>query len=217
MKTSLSLILIATCLIAFAPPADAQSLAGRHRLGLRLGAWNQTADVRVEAVSPTVSTSVGNNGMLGGVSYGYWLNDDLALDIDIGALTLDAETLVNTAGVSTNFAAVGEVLLGMRRYLTASAEHTTVRPYLGAGVGVFRGSQDDVVTGVSVVVSSREETAMGGRLGVGIDVFPSRRFMVGLGVGYNLMADFDEPIAGSRNYSGPVVSFDFAYLFGGGE
>jgi len=58
--------------------------------------------------------------------------------------------------------------------------------------------------------------AFGGQLGAGIDFILSPHFMAGIAGGYNIMADFEEPIGGSVNYGGPEFSIGLSYLFGQG-
>ena len=213
----LSTILTGLLLTALATGAGAQSLAGRHKLGLNLGYWSQTASERVEAVSPDVSTSVQGDGFLGGVTYGYWLEEDLALTIESGALALDTETRVTLTTAGTSTAVVGAVLLGLEKYVSGAQDGSSIRPYLGGAVGLYRGSQSEVVAGLTSLVEARAESSFGGRLSAGVDFVLSRRFMTGVAVGYNLMSDFDRPIGGSVNYSGPQMSFDFSILLGGGR
>jgi len=156
------------------------------------------------------------SGFLGGLTYGHWLEEDLALTITVGAMALEAETRVTVSGTSAHAAAVGSFLLGLRHYFSSSTGRSPVRPYLGGGVGIYRGSQDDVISGTTVLATSRQETAFGGRLAVGSDFLLSRHFLTGLAAGYNLMTDFEAPIGGSRNYGGPEMSLDLSYLFGSG-
>jgi len=84
-------------------------------------------------------------------------------------------------------------------------------------VGPFVGQQEKTEEGVfGVIVESRSLTVFGGQVGAGVDFILSRHFMLGVGLGYNLMADFDEPIGGSKNYSGPEFSVGLSFLFGKG-
>ena len=213
----LSTILTGLLLTALATGAGAQSLAGRHRLGLNLGYWSQTASVRVETVSPDVSTSVQGDGFLGGVTYGYWLGENLALTIEAGALALDTETRVTSTTASTSSAVVGAVLFGLEKYVSGAEDGSSVRPHLGGAVGLYRGSQSEVVAGLTSLVEAREESSFGGRLSAGVDFLVGRSFMMGAAIGYNLMSDFDRPVGGSVNYSGPQMSFGFSLLLGGGK
>ena len=41
--------------------------------------------------------------------------------------------------------------------------------------------------------------------------------MLGARLGYNLMADFDEPLGGRDNYGGPEFNLTFSWLIGSGS
>lgn len=213
----LYMILAGLLLTVLATGAGAQTLAGRHHVGLRLGYWSQTASVRVETVSPEVSTSVQGDGYLGGVAYGYWLEEDLALTFDAGALAMDTETRVSPWTTSTGSGIVGSVLLGLKKYVSGARDGSSVRPYLGGAVGLYRGSQSEVIVGPTLLVEEREESTIGGRLVAGVDFVMGRYFMTGAAIGYNLMSDFDRPVGGSLNYSGPEMSLGFSVLLGDGR
>lgn len=202
--------------LVFGSAAAGEKLEKRHQLGLRLGMWNQTTDART-AVSPgEVTTSVKGNGLLGGLSYGHWLSEGLALCIGVDLMAADVETEVESATVTTETGCVASVLMSVKQYFPRSTYGSSVRPYVEIGVGPFAGSQERTETGQKVVVESRSETVVGGRIGAGSDFILGRRFLTGVSLGYNLMADFDEPIGGSRNYSGPQFAFGLSYLFGAG-
>lgn len=164
MKSLVWQISLVVCLVYAASDSIAQSLAGRHQIGLQLGMWSQTTETKIEAIGG-ISTSVDDSGLLGGLVYNHWLDEDLALAIRVSALSLDTTTQVSIAGVSTDFAMVGTVLLGLKHSVLVSATKPAIRPFLSGSVGVFRGSQDDIVTGRELLVASREETAFGGQLG----------------------------------------------------
>ncbi len=204
-------------LTALATGATAQTLDGRHEFGLRLGYWSQTANVRVEAVAPGVSTSVQGDGLLGGLTYGHWLEEDLALTIGVGALALDTETHASPTNAGTSSGVVGNILVGLKKYVAGAEAGSSVRPYLGAVMGVYRGSHSEVSVGLVSVLEAREETAFGGRLDLGVDFVTGRNFMTGVALGWNLMSDFDRPVGGSVNYSGPQMSLGFSLLLGGDD
>lgn len=195
---------------------SAGPLEKRHQLELRLGMWNQVADARTEVSATGVSTSVGTNGFLGGFSYSHWLTEGTALNISLGVMTGDVSTDAGVFGVGTQTSTVTAILMGIKQYFPRSTYATSVRPYTRAAVGPFFGSQSSTNVGLSVTVESRSEVAFGGHLGTGVDFILGRHFAAGMGIGYNLMTDFDEPIGGSVNYSGPEFSLGFGYLFGRG-
>ena len=47
---------------------------------------------------------------------------------------------------------------------------------------------------------------VGGHFGGGFDVHVARSFSLGLGVGYNAMVNFAEPVGGHKNFNGVQVS-----------
>ncbi len=196
--------------------ASAQSLEKRHQVGVRFGLWNQTTDVRTETSIDGVTTSVGSDGPVGGVFYGHWLQENLFVDVSIGSMGIDIETSIDATGVTSETGFVSQVLMGIKYYPIASTYQSSLRPYVKASVGPFIGSQSRVQSGMVVVTDSRTQMAAGGRLDVGADIILSRHFMLGAAFGYNLMTDFEEPIGGSNNFSGPELSFAFGYLFGRG-
>ena len=210
-------VTIAVLLVSLVATATAAGhpLAHRHALAVNLGAWSPTADVRVEAIPGTLTTSVGGDGLLGGVSYAYFLEEDIALSVSVNVHDVDLSTEIVPGRVSTHSAAVGCVLFGLQYYVPASTRAGSVRPYLGGGIGVYNGDQDDVVVGTIVAVSSRSAHAFGGRLGVGVDFGLGRHFLLGVATKYHLMTDFGQPIAGRRNYSGPEFSGSIGFVFGG--
>jgi hypothetical protein len=126
----------------------------------------------------------------------------------------DIEVNTDFTGTSTEAAVVAPILFGIKYYFAQSTFNTSVRPYAKAAVGPFIGSQEkseENITGV--VIESRTEATFGGQLGGGVDFLMSRHFMTGFSLGYNLISDFDQPIGGSRNYSGPVFNFGLSVLF----
>jgi hypothetical protein len=213
MKT---IITLTGVVLALAISADAVSLEKRHQLVLRLGMWNQVTDTRVEVGVGGVQTSVGSNGMLGGIAYGHWLEENLALTLSVGGMALDVSTDAGVLGVTTETSTIASVHMGVKYYLVKSTLNSSTRPYLKGSVGPFIGTQSSNEVGITVVSESRTESAIGGQFGAGMDFVVGRHFMMGLGLAYNLMSDFKEPIGGSKNYSGPELSFEFSWLFGKG-
>jgi hypothetical protein len=84
MQKMKPIMITAAVVFALASASIANSLEKRHRVGIRAGVWRQTADVRVEVIVGSVTTSVGSSGFMGGVSYGYGLSEGLALNFDVG-------------------------------------------------------------------------------------------------------------------------------------
>jgi len=216
MRPLKPVLTIAILFVGLVAGADAQPLAKRHQIGLRLGMWSQTTDIRTEVGIGTVSTSVGGDGFMGGLAYTNWLQESLALEIRIGAMAAEVKTVENWLTVSTKTTAVGELLFGVKYYFPRSTYGNSVRPFVGASAATFIGKQEETTVGLYVVTESRTESAFGGQFAAGIDFVLSRHFMMGASVGYNLMSDFDEPIGGSKNYGGPEFTMGIGYLFGRG-
>lgn len=194
----------------------AESLEKRHQIGLRLGMWNQTTGVTTEIGVDGVSTSVEASGFLGGISYGHWLEEYLALTIDISGMAAEISTSTGIHGVKTETSVIGAVLMGVKAYFPKSTYTSSVRPFVRAAIGPYTGSQTISRVGWTITEETRSETAFGGQLGAGMDFILGRHFMTGFAASYNLISDFSQPIGGSENYSGPEFSFGFSYLFGKG-
>jgi outer membrane protein W len=216
MHTEKTILALGTLFVAATAPLTAQLLEHRHQVALQLGVWNQVNDVRTDIGIGGISTSVGSSGFLGGVAYGYGLSEGIALRVSAGAMAARIETQIDGSGVASETAAVTELMVGMRYYFPRSTWGSSVRPYVGAGVGTFIGSQVASQVGSVVTAAVRTEAAMGGELGAGVDLLLGRHFVTSVGLGYALMTDFDQPIGGSDNYSGPQLRLGFGYVFGSG-
>ncbi len=195
----------------------AQSLAGRHLLELRVGAWNQLTESRTEVGASGVSTSVDASGFIGGITYGQWLREDLSWRIGIGAMAASVDSDVGASGVTTEVAIVSPLLVGLRYYLSGSAPSSSARPFVGGSIGAFIGSQANTTTGTIVAVEERTESAVGFEGSAGVDILMGSHFLLSVVLAYDGMTDFDRPIGGSVNYSGPQFRLGFGWVFGGGS
>ena len=194
---------------------SAQSLDKRHQIELRIGGWSQVTDTRT-AVGPSgVMTTVGTNGFIGGLAYGHWLKEELAFRITGGLMAAHIDVQSTVAGVSTDFAAVVPLLFGMRYYFPRSTVGGQFRPFAGAGVGMVIGSHEIIQTGVTVVTESRSEAAFGGEVEAGVNILLSKSVLATVAFAYDFMTDFDAPIGGSSNYSGPQMTMGISLLLGG--
>jgi hypothetical protein len=196
--------------------AEAQSLDKRHQIELRMGFWNQVATARTEVHGADVTTSVESNGTVGSLSYGHWLQEGLALNLGVAGLAADIEHRSSSSGTSTETGVVSYIFIGLKHYFPKSTHSSSVRPFAGISLGPYIGSQTETEVGTVVTVESRTEGAIGGHLSGGVDFLLGRYFMTGLAIGYNLMADFGNPIGGSKNFSGPTFSIALSLLLGGG-
>lgn len=197
--------------------ASAGGLKKRHQIELRLGLWNQTTETRTEVRTEpigTTSTTVNSTGFLGGLTYGHWLQENVALNLRVGVLTAEVETETGVYPEITQTATVTQFLLGLKFYLPQADIRAPIRPYAGIFFGSFVGHQARIEEGRSTTVDSRLEAAPGGQISAGVDFILGRRIMTSIAAGYNLMADFDQPVGGSDNYSGTELSFGLSFLIG---
>jgi hypothetical protein len=213
---NLTKTILITTIIILTPQfvANASPSEKTHGIGFQIGMWNQVTGTRTEVGIGSTVTSVEASGFLGGIFYENRFQDNLAWNISIGGMLADIEVNTDFTGTSTEAAVVAPILFGIKYYFAQSTFNTSVRPYAKAAVGPFIGSQEkseENITGV--VIESRTEATFGGQLGGGVDFLMSRHFMTGFSLGYNLISDFDQPIGGSRNYSGPVFNFGLSVLF----
>lgn len=216
MKYSKLFLILASILILGISSLQAGMLEKRHQIELKAGMWNQVTEQRTEILPLDISTTVEGNGFLGGISYNYWLQENLAIGLGVGVLNTDMATLNNLLNSKVAASYVSSVTMNLKYVFLRSSLTSAVKPFVRAGVGTFIGHQDEIISGLESVVASRSEMVMGGQLGAGVDFMFSRYFMSGVTFGYNLMTDFDEPIGGSKNYSGPEFAFTLSLVLGKG-
>ncbi|MEK6570263.1 MAG: hypothetical protein AABZ61_02770, partial [Bacteroidota bacterium] len=194
MLTFVSLL----CFILSVPMAVAgdHSLKGRSSIELNIGFWHESK-VGNEISRTGILSTARSSGFIGGLSFSYWLQEELSLSASIGLLSGEATSSVTLLGVSQRTSSVVPVLLGVRYYLPESSYGTPVRPFLAAAVGPILGveSKNDFFS-----QESRSETALGARLGGGIDFLLGQYFKLGTTVGYNLMTDFSSPVGARKNF-----------------
>jgi hypothetical protein len=199
------------CLTTY--PVCAQGMAGRSRVELRLGVGLRTS-TGTSVGAGGIETKTDAGGVSAGFTYARWASNELAYTVGIGALSVDAKTSVGTGGVETRTAVVVPILVGLRRYLSASNPESGARPFGSVEAGPFIGHESATSVGSTVGVESRGETAFGGRLGLGLD-FGTGRVSFGVHAGYDLMTDFAEPIGGKTNHSGFELGLAVGLSFGG--
>jgi hypothetical protein len=211
-KTKATFLLLLTLLMsASIVLAGPNTLKGRSAIELSVGLWHESRVGNELSAGGIISTAK-TSGFLGGLSYAYWVKEDLTIGISAGALAGEATSAVGTRGVSQRTSAVIPVLLGLRYYVGESSVDAPVRPFLSAGVGPFIGVE---AKNEPFLQESHSETALGTRLGGGIDFLLGRSFKLGATVGYDLMTDFSTPIGARKNYNGPDFSLGVGFVFGG--
>ena len=213
LRTAVSIV----ALLAVPVPLFAQSqtsLRGRHRIELGIGFLGGISAGH-NVTAGNVSTRSETNGVLGSIGYAYWVEERVALAVS--ASVLDADASVSVAGGESRIesATVTSLLFGLRYQPFSIGETETVRPYFNLAVGPYFGSTASVRGGMVNVTESMMETALGSRIGAGLDVLLGRRFNLGIGAGYHFVADFAERIGSEENYSGPELSMSFGLTLGG--
>ncbi len=192
------------------------SLKGRHSLDLSFGLLsdlNSSAEVR----GGGIQTSSSGNGFLGSVIYAYWLEDELAVSIHVGVQNADSKTSISGLNVVTESAVIIPVLFGVKYQGFRITEHNNFRPYASVSVGPYFGFASNVRTGYGVTTESISEAALGSRFAADFDLLLSRRFKLGIGVGYRFVSDFSRRIGTERNYSSPEFSVCLGFILGRGK
>jgi len=215
MSRSRFLVAFFLLTLAWTSSTAAQSLEKRHQIELRIGGWSKATDTRTSVGAGDLTTTVASTGFVGGLAYGHWLREELALRISASLLAASSDAELSGTTVATNVAAVVPVLVGVRYYFPKTTYGGQFRPFAGAGVGSFVGSQASTQIGTSVVNESRTETVLGGEIETGVGIVLDRYVLATVAAAYDLMTDLSEPVGGSRNYSGPQITIGISLLLGG--
>lgn len=210
---SLAVVSLAPALV-LPTSVDAQDLFDRSRIELKLG-LGMRANSGTSTSLQGVETDTDASGMLGSIGYNKWIREEIAVTFSFGLLAVDVGTSVGSSGVETSTSLVMPAFLGVRYYMPASTYGGQFRPYVSAEGGPLIGF--DTETEVGNVVQSGSSTAatIGARVGGGVDILAGNRFMIDLFGGYDLMADFGEPIGGQKNHSGWEFGVGFGVVWGG--
>ena len=191
-------------------------VAGRHRIEAQSGAW--LTRTQEAALSPTISVGSGSIDDVVGLHYTRYLRDDLGVTAGARALMVVNGQTIDSGGVFSGTASVFALSLGVRWSPIRALSSATFRPYVSAGAGpAFGFSQGAFVGGGSIVAGSQRSAALFTQVGVGLDYFPSRSFMIGVNGGYNRLANFSQSVGTMRNHSGPEVNFAFGWMIGKGR
>lgn len=202
---------IFTLLIFIGTSALAQdfTLKDRSVLELNMGIWGQS---KASSTINTLGTKsdAGTSAFVGGILYAYGVQEQLAVTLSVGLLSAQASSNVGVQGVNQQASAVMPFLIGVRFYVPAPEPDARVRPFLSVAAGSYIGME-----GNSTLLSqeSQTESAFGGRVGLGIDIYVSRYFKLVANAGYNVMSDFSTPIGARTNYNGGEMSFGVGYAF----
>jgi hypothetical protein len=209
-----TLVLTGTLAVLAATSVQAQDLAGRWRVDLRMGV-SILASSGTSTSTSGVETKADAAGFLGALGLSRWFSENLAGTLSLGVLSVHTETRAGTGGVGTETSLVMPLFVGVRRYLTPRDPKSGTRFFGSVEVGPVTGSRSSTSVGSAVVVGSITRSALGGRAGVGVEFRLGNRVMLGLGGGYTFMTDFSDAIGGEKNHSGADLGLSLGVLFGG--
>ena len=174
---------------------------------------------RIEAVD--LPTDVEPWSLLAGLTFGYWIREDVALTLGFSALESSVSNITGPDAVdnalSTEDISLKSVMLGASRYFSVPALPPSVRVHAAAAIGTFMGTVEGRTVGGNELTWKETTRSYGGQLGAGIDVQLNRHFMLGARGGYNIMADFDAALGGRSNYGGPEFNLSVSWLLGSGS
>jgi hypothetical protein len=210
-----SIVLAALTSVMFGQPGP---LKGSSSFEVNIGLWNQV-QVGQQLSLNNVNQSAKTSGFVGGLTYSYWMRENLAITLAGSLLSAEATSSVGLVGIESGSifnstrqtaTAVFSVLIGMKYYLPQPELEDRVRPFLAFGVGSYVGSE---ASNSLLSQSAHSESVIGGRVGVGLDAFLGSWFKLGANVGYNVMGDFKTPVGARSNFNGYDMSFGFGFLF----
>lgn len=204
----LSLVVL-FCFVSIITNAQNYQLSGRSAIGFNLGLYSGSKATSTVSING-MNTDVSSNGFSGSIFFSHWLQENLSLKLSAGLLTGSANVGINSMSTTQQASAVFPLLLGLDYYFLQPTSSNAIRPFVSASIGMFVGSEAKN-TMISQQVHS--ENAIGGRLGFGSDFLVSNHFILGANLGYNMMADFSNPVAGKRNFNGLDFSFQLDYVF----
>jgi hypothetical protein len=191
------------------------AVAGRNRIDLRFGTW-RVADAGSTAAG-VYTRDVYTRDLVAGAQYTRYVDERFAVTFGIEAAGAESGASVGPDGV---FAGTSDLLAfrvgarwnpwGRHRYAEA------MKPFFAASLGPVLGASSGSSAGNgNLFAGTRADAAAGGHVGAGIDFHVARWLSVGVSGGYNWMLDFVEPIGRRDNYSGPQLSVNIGWLFGG--
>jgi len=195
------------------PPALRYAVTGRNRLELVMGMWRSGRSSSIG----TVSTSNGTDAF-GGLRYTHYVSERLSVSFGIHGFEGSNGTSVGRGFVSTNNTGAAFMPVGIR-WNPIKGEHRleSLKPYLTVAAGPVIGAQSANFVGNGTVTTDNSTRAtFGTHFGGGFDVHVARSISLGLGVGYNAMVNFSEPLGGHKNFNGVQMSMGIGWLFGKG-
>lgn len=193
-------------------PPGPKPLDGRNRIDLR---WTISRQLDTsDRLNPQPDGFVRNSveGFGGGIDYYRWFKEDLALALSASGHSVESNIYT---GLRTENTTLSSFLVGVRWYPWSRPTSSVRFNFTGmAGPYVGTGSSVSVTP---LFVTNQVLAVPGMYLGAGVDFRVGGRVMLGVNMGFDLMADFSEPIGGTKNYSAFQMSLTFGWVWGKGH
>jgi len=196
--------------------SSACSIRGKHAIELSLGLLSKFRSATMVSAGSTTTESEAN-GFIGSITYTHWLEEQVSIHITSGALDVDASTSVDGSRTFMETSTVVPLLFGVKYSPFRRPIGDVMRPFVSASVGPYIGFTSKVRSGTDTRRESYSETALGSRLGAGVDLSISRLFILGVSAGYHFVEDFNNRIGAEKNYSSPDFSLSLGVIFGKGK
>ena len=189
------------------------AVTGRNRFDVRFGAWSHGSNNAV------VIDGIDSSDMLGGIRYTRYFKESLAATFTIEGGGGHVGTFATGNGIYDGVSGIVSFPVGVRwNPLTFGRQHDGIKPFVAFSAGpVFGDMVADHDWRHGFGGDIRSTATIGGFAGGGVDFHAGRTCVLGVEAGYNWMGDFDVPIAGSDNYSGPTVSVNLGFMWGRGS
>jgi hypothetical protein len=197
----LFLAIAALFILSVSPQSAAGELENKWLVELQLGMWSGSDGTNTTISPGNVVSTYDAGGVMGGIGFGRWLQEDVAVMLTVRGLGVDGETTVNYTGVTNRTASVSFLGLGARYYPLRSTLEGKTRPYLSLSAGPVIGYESRNESGLVLINEENTESAIGGHIGVGATFLLGRLVYLGAEAGASLMTDFDNQISGRINYS----------------
>jgi hypothetical protein len=184
---------------------------GRHRIELQTGMWHMAEGSATSVGSGSIDQSFG-------VNYTHYVSEDLGFTAGVQTAAIAVGVLSGSSGSFAGTAAIFALPVGVRWNPLRSRARGTFRPFLAAKIGPAIGVSEGAFSGIgSAFVGAHTQATLFTYAGLGFDYYPARSFVLGVNGGYNLLANFANPVGAEKNHSGPEVNFLFGWLWGRGR
>ena len=207
--------------VAAAEPTQARGgetfrfgVAGRNRVDLYNSVWTG------KFVNETGGTTIHDKTNLAiSLQYTHYFRENLAFTA--GTLFFGRWTGLTLAPDRVSTGSVTAPMFGLRwNPMRGDQRLRRVKPYLAVAVGPAIGSSTESFAGPAgnlILTESRNQSTIASQAGAGIDLHVARSFSIGIGVNYNWMKEFSEPIAPHHDFNSPQFTLSFGWLFGKGR